>query len=161
MIQTHQIRSGVTTIRRLSLLLIVLCLFQYLLGMALNLFVMISRNHPGSSGNDDLARSFQSVVWGISHGGFLAFHAGLGIVLVLGSIRFAVATFYSPEIRVRTVGTVAALAVLAAAFNGASFLNYNDDASSMIMAVFLAVALLCFAWTLFRASASVALPSAG
>jgi hypothetical protein len=100
-------------------------------------------------------------VWGISHGGFLAFHAGLGIVLVLGSIRFAVATFYAPQIRVRTVGTVGAVAVLAAAFNGASFLDFNEDASSMYMAVFFAIAVLCFAWALFRTTAPVALPSAG
>ncbi|HUY08922.1 MAG TPA: hypothetical protein VMW80_05665 [Candidatus Dormibacteraeota bacterium] len=161
MSQPQRSGSGLSRIRRLSLLLIVLCLIQYLLGMALTLFVVITRNHPGSSGDDYLARSFRSVVWGIGHGGFLALHVGLGIVLVLGSIRFAVATFYAPQIRVRTVGTLAAVAVLAAAFNGASFLNYNDDASSMIMAVFFAIAVLCFAWALFRASATVALPSAG
>ncbi|MGC2192542.1 MAG: hypothetical protein WA751_09445 [Candidatus Dormiibacterota bacterium] len=147
-------QNGPVEIRRLSLLLIVLCLLQYLLGMELNLFVSISRHHPGASGSDFLVRAFQSVIWGISHGGYLALHAGLGIVLVLGSIGFALAAFAVSQPRIRTAAVVGAVAVLAAAFNGAAFLNYGANANSMYMAVFLAIALFCFAWALFRATAT-------
>jgi len=39
--------------------------------------------------------------------------------------------------------------VLAAGFNGGSFLNYNQDFSSMLMAVFFAVAVIAYAVGLF------------
>ena len=38
--------------------------------------------------------------------------------------------------------------MLAAGFNGGSFLNYNEDFSSMIMAGFFAAAVACYALTL-------------
>jgi len=150
--------NGPVEIRRLSLLLIGLTLVQYLLGMVLNLFVVISRQHPGASGSDYFVRAYQSMVWGLTHGGVLAFHIGLGIVLLLGSIRLAVATWAVAQPRVRTVGVAGSLAILAAAFNGASFLNYNEDVNSMLMAAFFAIALFCFAWTLFRATTAAPEP---
>lgn len=150
--------NGPVEIRRLSLLLIGLTLVQYLLGMVLNLFVVISRHHPGASGSDYFVRAYQSVVWGLTQGGVLAFRIGLGIVLLLGSIRLAVATLAVAQPRVRTVGVAGSLAVLAAAFNRASFLNYNEDVNSMLMASFFAIALFCFAWTLFRATTAAPEP---
>lgn len=145
-------------VRRLALVLIGACLIQFLLGMVLNLFVVITRHHPGTSGSDFFSRAFQSVVWGISHGGFLAFHVGLGILIFITSLRLAVAVFQVPQARVRTVGVLGAVSVLAAGFNGASFLSFNENFSSMIMASLFAVAVFCFSWVLFRVSAPVGQP---
>ncbi|MGH7642296.1 MAG: hypothetical protein ACRENX_04665 [Candidatus Dormibacteria bacterium] len=156
-------RHGSREIQLLALGLIGLCLVQYLLGMALNLFVVISRHHPGSSGDDFFERSFQSVWWGLTHGGYVAFHAGLGIVLVLSSIRLAVTTFTVSQPRVRAVGVVEALAILGAAFNGAAFLDFNLNLNSMYMATFLAIALSCYSWMLFRSASTphTVLPDGG
>jgi hypothetical protein len=65
----------------------------------------------------------------------LAFHAGLGLLLVLGSLRLAVVA-----IRGRRAGYVwaavpGALFILCAGFNGASFLTYNEDVNSYVMAL--------------------------
>ncbi|MGA7173693.1 MAG: hypothetical protein WCB86_02020 [Candidatus Dormiibacterota bacterium] len=142
-------------LRRLGLGLVWLCLIQYLLGMQLNLFVAIPRHHPGSSGSDYFSRALQSVLWGISHGGLLAFHVGLGIVLLLGSLRLALAAFQAPPRGLRAIAVLGVLAVLAASFNGASFLSYHEDLSSMIMASSFAVAVFCFSWVVFRATTTV------
>jgi hypothetical protein len=49
-----------------------------------------------------------------------------------------------------------ALFILGAAFNGVSFLNFNDDLSSMIMAVLFAAALACSVVVLFQLNAAPA-----
>ncbi|MGH7698876.1 MAG: hypothetical protein ACRENV_09415 [Candidatus Dormibacteria bacterium] len=137
---------------REALGLIALCLIQFLLGMGLNLFVAISRHHPGASGSDYFSRSLSSVVWGLTHFGLLAFHIGLGLVLFLGSVRLVVAALQAPALRLRIFSIVGALAVVAAGFNGASFLDFNENFSSMLMAVLFAIATFCFAVVLARAA---------
>jgi hypothetical protein len=143
----------ITELRRLGMALVGLCLVEYLLGMLLNLYVAIPRQHPGSSGPDYFQRAFQSVLWGISHGGLLAFHVGLGLLILLGSLRLALAAFQAPKAGLRAIAVLGLLAVVAAGFNGASFLSYHQDLSSMIMAASLAVAVFCFSWVTFRATA--------
>src|SRR5487761_651347 len=152
----HRATTGANELRRLSLGMIALSFIQYLLGMALNLFVVITRHHPGTHGSDYFSRAFQSVLWAISHGGLLAFHVGVGILLFLGSVRLAVATFTAHGPRVRTAGVLGALAVLGAGFNGASFLSFNENFSSMIMASAFAVAVLSYSWIVYRTAAPVA-----
>lgn len=148
-------KKGTRGLRRLSLALIFLCLVQYLLGMQLNLFVSIPKNHPGSSGSDYFERAFQSVLWGLSphRSTVLASHVGLGILILLLSLWLAVAAFWAPSPGLRWISTLGLLAVLAAGFNGASFLSYHQAISSMIMAASFAVAVFCFSWVIFRAGA--------
>jgi hypothetical protein len=112
-----------------------LLLVQFLLGMAVNLFVTIPGRHPGAGAHDFFSGISSGVGWAVASGPFwLAAHVILGLALVLaafvnlawstklGSRRFALASF------------VGAMAIVGAAFNGASFVNYGHDFSSMIMA---------------------------
>lgn len=147
-----RVLGRMTELRRLGMALVFLCLVQYLLGMLLNLYVSIPRHHPGSSGTDYFSRAYQSVLWGLSHGGLLAAHAGLGILILLASLRLVLAAFQAPSRGLRALAVLGLLAVLAAGFNGASFLSYHQDLSSMIMAASFAVALFCFSWVVFRAA---------
>ena len=142
--------GGSVLIRRLALLLVSLCLIEFMLGMGLNLFVSLTRHHPGATGSNYFSQSVQSVVWGLSHGGLLPFHVGLGMLIFLASVRLAVAAFLAPQLGLRSVAVVGAVAVLAAGFNGASFLDFNQDFSSMLMAVLFAVAVFCFSLILAR-----------
>jgi riboflavin transporter FmnP len=127
--------------------LLVALLVQFGIGMYVNLFAHIPLNHPGHSAKNFFAGSYHSVAWAETspHAPLiLAFHAGLGLLLVLGSIWLAVLA-----IRGRRTGTVwaavlGALFILAAGFNGASFLNYNHDVNSYIMALLFAAAVLCY-----------------
>jgi hypothetical protein len=146
-------RRGTRGLRRLSLALVFLCLSQFLLGMQINLFISIPRSHPGSSGSDYLVRAYQSVLWALSHGVVLASHAGLGILILLLALWLALAAFRAPGAGLRWVSVLGLLAVLAAGFNGASYLSYHQDYSSMIMAAGFAVAVLCFSWVIYRAGA--------
>jgi hypothetical protein len=64
------------------------------------------------------------------------------------------AAFSPPGSRLRKVGVLGAVAVLGAGFNGASFLDFNEDFSSMIMVSLFAIALLCLSWRLVRVSSA-------
>ena len=47
------------------------------------------------------------------------------------------------------LGALTIMAVLAAGFNGGSYLNYHEDLSSMIMATFFAIAVTAYLVGLF------------
>lgn len=124
---------------------------QFLLGMVTNLFVDIPRNHPGANPPEYFTGVFQSVTWAILHGPslWLTLHAILGLVLVAFGIRLlvpAIRSGHRPTIVTAVVGSVA---MLGAGFNGGSFLNYNEDFSSMIMASFFGIAVIAYAFGLW------------
>jgi hypothetical protein len=115
---------------------------QFLLGMAVNLFVKIPTDHPGAHPPEYFGGVVASVSWAILHGGlWLTLHAVWGLVLVLTALGTLV-----QAIRLRGRGRIMLSALgfvglLAAGFNGRSFLNYHEDFSSMLMAVGLALAM--------------------
>ncbi|WP_138444684.1 hypothetical protein [Sinomonas susongensis] len=126
------------------MVLALLC--QFLLGMAVNLFVKIPEDHPGAKPPEYFDGVAQSVTWAIADGGvWLAAHAAFGLVLVLGA-AFAVAQAARSGSRAPlTTSIVGLVAVLGAGFNGGSYLNYGEDFSSMIMASLFAVATASYA----------------
>ena len=109
---------------------------QFLAGMLLNLFVTIPSKHPGSSGSNYFSRSSHSLIWALSgSGGWeLAVHVYLGLLLVIGSLSLFIRAVALHNKRWSIAGGVAALFTLGAFFNGLSFIDFNKDFSSMIMA---------------------------
>lgn len=85
------------------------------------------------------------MTWALIHGHpLLILHAGLGLLLVANSIRVLVdgiAVRSRPAILASAFGT---FGVIAAGFNGGSYLNYHEDFSSMLMSSGLAVALASY-----------------
>jgi heme A synthase len=127
--------------------LLVALLVQFGLGMYVNLFAHIPLNHPGHGANDFFAGSYHSVAWAETspHAPLiLAFHAGLGLLLVLGSLWLVVLAIRGRRTGFVWAAVVGALCILGAGFNGASFLNYNKDVSSYVMALLFAAAVLCY-----------------
>jgi hypothetical protein len=60
---------------------------QFLLGMAVTLFVTIPTNHPGANPPEYFGGVVMSVTWAILHGGlWLTLHTGFGLVLVLAAL---------------------------------------------------------------------------
>ena len=112
-------------------------LLQFIAGITLNLFVTVPNNHPGSSGNDYFTRSWHSLIWSISGSGgwILSFHALLALILVLGSVSLSIFAFLANNKTWKIAGSVAALLTVGAFFNGMSFIDFNKNISSMIMAV--------------------------
>jgi len=127
-------------------------LVQFLLGMALNLFVELPRDHPGANPPEYFSGVAQSVTWAILHGPLLlVLPAVLGLVLLIGAIVLFIQAVRSGPRSFAIATGVGGFAILTAGLNGGSFLNYNEDFSSMIMAAFFAVAIAAYAAAMFVA----------
>ena len=127
--------------------LLIALLVQFGLGMYVNLFASIPLNHPGHGANNFFAGSYHSVAWAETspHSPvILAVHAGLGLLLVLGSLWLAVLAIRGRRAGFVWAAVLGALFILGAGFNGASVLNYNEDANSYVMALLFALAVLCY-----------------
>jgi len=127
--------------------LLIALLVQFGLGMYVNLFASIPLNHPGHGAKNFFAGSYHSVAWAETspHSPvILAVHAGLGLLLVLGSLWLAVLAIRGRRAGFVWAAVLGALFILGAGFNGASFLNYNKDANSYVMALLFALAVLCY-----------------
>ena len=134
--------------------MLVWLLVQFLLAMALNLFVEITRNHPGANPPEYFVGVVQSVTWAVLHGPLLLeLHAALGLLVILGAIALFVHAIRSGPRSFAIANGVGAFSILAAGLNGGSFLNYNQDLSSMIVAAFFAIAIAAYAAALYVAPA--------
>jgi hypothetical protein len=133
-------------LRRFALGAVVLVLIQASVGMVVNLDVTIPDHHPGASPSNYLSGSASSIGWAISHGApALAIHVTLGLALVIIVIGVTVRAFAVPSTAVRAWSILGALLVIGAGFNGASFLDFNNDISSLIMALLAFAAVACYA----------------
>jgi hypothetical protein len=122
-----------------------LLLIQYLLGMAVNLFVTLPGRHPGAGAGNYFTGVVSGLGWVIPSGpGWAAAHAAFGLALVVAAF-VVLALTRRPGGRLATATSVlGALAIVGAGFNGASFLNYGHASSSMIMTSLWALALACY-----------------
>src|SRR4029077_18784022 len=124
---------------------LVFLIIQFLLGMAVNLFVTMPTNHPGANPPEYFGGVVQSVTWAILHGHVLLIvHASVGLLLVLNALGLLVAAIKTRSRDLIWVTSLGLFGVLAAGFNGGSFLNYNQDFSSMLMEAFFAIAVVAY-----------------
>jgi hypothetical protein len=132
---------------------------QFLLGMAVNLFVKIPTDHPGANPPEYFGGVVRSVSWAILHGGlWLTLHAVWGLVLVLAALGTLIqATRLRGSGRI-TLAALGFVGVLGAGFNGGSFLNYHQDFSSMLMAVGSALAMSVYVALLYRSGIATPVP---
>ena len=149
--RSRRLRSGSRT-RPWVLVALVLVLVQAGLGMVVNLYAAIPDDHPGTHPANYFSRSLRSVGWALGQTtGGLAFHAGLGLALIVVAIGVA---WYTAVAAYRWVAILAALAVvfiIGAAFNGASFLDFgsNDNLNSLVMGLLALGAVACYGLALF------------
>jgi hypothetical protein len=109
---------------------------QFLAGMTLNLFVKVPDQHPGVNASNYFGGILRALGWTLSGGGGwpMAFHVYLALALTLGSLGLCVASIRM-RLKVWVISSIiAALSTIGALFNGLSFVNYNHDFSSLIMA---------------------------
>jgi hypothetical protein len=91
-----------------------------------------------------------SVAWAIGHGAAaLAVHAALGIVLAVTVVVIAIVAFRLASRAVAVWSVIAAALVIGAGFNRASFLDFNDNSSSLIMALLAFAAIACYSVVMF------------
>jgi hypothetical protein len=110
---------------------------QYALGIWVNLYVTVPARDQGSGFLTAIGRSLANgpVALGI--------HAGLGLLLVLGSISLVVRSVLSRNGALIAASAVFFLALLGAASSGASFVDTGRDSASASMAMLTGVALIC------------------
>ena len=135
---------------RIDLALCVTLVVQFLLGMVTNLFVKIPDEHPGAHAREYFSGVVAAIGWALPHGpGWVAAHVMLGLLLVVGAVAGLITTRRS-GLRTHTVlSALGAFAIVGAGFNGASFVNYGADLSSLLMAALWAIALTSYVVALF------------
>jgi hypothetical protein len=144
---------GVRGLQRQIFAAVLLILVQSGLGMYVDLFVTIPGGHPGANPSNYLNGSSRSLLWSVEHGGAtLAVHAVLGVLLGVMVIGIVARAIRSPRQSVWLWSIFGAVMVIGAGFNGASFLDYDKDASSLIMALLAFGAAACFVVALFLVS---------
>jgi hypothetical protein len=144
------VTNATRRLRHLTLVTMILLLVQASLGMVVNLDVAIPDNHSGAQPSSYFSGSFRSVTWAVGHGAAaLAVHAALGLALGLLVIWVAGRSFALGRSSVQAWAVLGGVLVLGAGFNGASFLDYNHDSSSLLMALLAFGALACYTVVLF------------
>lgn len=127
-----------------------LLLIQAAMGMVVNLYAAIPAHHPGAHPSNYLGGSLRSVVWAIAHGGVaLSTHSVLGVALVFIVIRIAIDAWRLGGRAIAICSSIAALSVIGAGFNGASFLAFNHNTSSLAMATLAFTAIACYSAVMF------------
>jgi hypothetical protein len=123
-------------LRRLMLAAALLVTLQTAVGILVNLYVTVPAHHPGAHPGSYLSGSLRSVAWAVGHGPVaLAVHATLGLALVAITLWVAIrAVRFGPR-RVTLTSVLGALFSIGAGFNGASFLDFNNTISSLIMSL--------------------------
>jgi hypothetical protein len=124
------------SIRIHAVAVLVLLAVQFLAGMLLNLFVALPKTRPGSSGDNYLVRSWTTLVWAFSGGGgwTLTTHVVIAAVLVIMTTALFIRSLGKSGRGLRWGSGIATVFIIGAFFNGLSFVDYNQDVSSMIMA---------------------------
>lgn len=140
-------------IRRASLGTSVALLIQYGLGMWVNLYATIPAGDQGGG-------EFAAIGRALSHGpAGLAVHAGLGLLLLIGSVAPVVRAVADRRPAFIVTTGLSLLAVLGAAASGAAFVNAGTNGASLSMALLTAVALLCQVVNLFLLAGVLSLRS--
>jgi hypothetical protein len=150
--QGEPARDG--SLRRLVLGAGVAVLAQTGIGMVVNLYAKIPAHHPGAHPSNYFGGSARSVVWAISHGAAaLAIHATLGLVVVVLAITVASSAVRGSNRALKIWLILAAGLVIGAGFNGASFLDFNQNTSSLLMALLALGSVACYSIALFLVAA--------
>jgi hypothetical protein len=127
-------------------------LVQFLLGMVINLFVTIPTSHPGAQTPQYFAGVVQVIGWAVAtQWPWIALHVGFGVILAVTGVTFLLRAWRAGQRNVVIWCIVGGLAAIVAAFNGASFLIYGQDFSSMIMAAGFALSIGSYIVGLFLA----------
>lgn len=122
-----------------------LLIVQFFVGMITNLYVTIPASHPGTGTNDFFAGAPAALGWAVASGpAWLAVHAALGMALAAASLAFIVNAVRSHDRLWIWLSVAGSLLLIGAGFNGASFLVFNHDFSSLIMSGLFALSLVSY-----------------
>jgi hypothetical protein len=135
--------STLEDLRRTSLGVSIALLVQYALGIWVNMYIAVPRRDQGGGVAAAVGRALS--------GGpaALAVHAGIGLVLVAGSIVLVVRAILARHRVTIVTSLISALAVAGAAASGGAFVNTGGSGASLGMALLTGVALGCSVLNLY------------
>jgi hypothetical protein len=137
-------------LRRLGGAMLTLLLVQFFIGMLANLFIVLPDQHPGANAPEYFSGIVRGDWWALGFGGWeLQLHVLAGLLLAVGSLAMLVLAIMLRHRLWIIVAALGWLGVFAAGFNGASFLNYGHDFSSLLMTIGFLVALIPYALGLY------------
>lgn len=143
--EARSTRRRTAALGRMTLTTAILVVIQVAIGMVVNLYVIVPSHHPGAEPANYFAGSFHSVAWAIGSGPVaLAVHASLGLAVVAMALTLAVQAVAARAGWVTFTSVLAAALVIGAGFNGASFLDFGHNVSSLLMALLALGALTCY-----------------
>lgn len=146
--------DSVAAHRALTLAVAIALIVQFMLGMITNLYVTIPHSHPGAKAHNYFSGLVHGLAWATAHGAAsLAAHTLLGLILAISTVALVVLSVRSRQPKRIAPALIGAAFTIGAGFNGASFLNYGHDLSSMLMATFFAVALVAYITALYLETA--------
>jgi hypothetical protein len=109
---------------------------QFLVGMVVNLFVTVPSVHPGINAPEYFSGVVQGVAWALFNApAWLLIHVIIGLLLflgIIGQMAFAIVSRRGERIIISVLGFIG---TVFAGFNGASFLNYGANISSLLMSI--------------------------
>ena len=130
------IKKTPSSLRIIDAIQLILLAAQFLIGMLVNLFVQVPAVHPGTNAPEYFSGVAQGVFWALFNAQWeLLIHVVMGLLLFILSIVLLVLAILSRQGRWITVSVLGFLGVIGAGFNGASFMNYGHDFSSLLMAI--------------------------
>jgi len=134
-----------SVLRRRTLATLLLLVVQFLLGMGTNLFVTIPAHHPGSAASSFWGGAVESLAWSFTSGlPVLIAHVVVGLLLILSSIELVVHGLRARRAPALWLAVGGLLGIVAAAINGASFLEFQLNLNSMLMSAGFALAVGCY-----------------
>jgi hypothetical protein len=134
-------------LRQASLAIVIVLIVQFGLGVGVNLYVTLpDAGHPGHAS------------W-FGNGPLLAFHAALGLFLILAAIFVLVRAIMARKRTLVVTSAAGLVAILLAAFFGSGFTDKLTNGYSLGMAIAFAVALACYAIGLYATSTRRSGPS--
>jgi hypothetical protein len=132
--RVNKVKTVSPALRIFTIITLLLLEIQFFVGMLVNLFVQVPSVHPGANAANYFMGVVQGVAWAVEQSPpALLIHASLGLLLVLAScilVGLAIASRRGGWIVLSILGWIG---VVGAGFNGASFINYGHDFSSLLM----------------------------
>lgn len=145
-IRQAQRTATLPRLRFLMALALLLLAVQFLVGMLVNLFVTVPTVHPGTQAPEYFSGVAQGVVWALGNSVFdLRLHVIIGLLLFLDALALVVLAIAARRRAGLIASIVGLLGIMAAGFNGASFMNYGHDFSSLFMSVGFLLAIVAYA----------------
>jgi hypothetical protein len=143
-------RVAARWLRPLAASALLLLAIQFLIGMLVNLFVIVPDQHPGTNAPEYFSGVARGVWWALGNGGWeLQLHVVIGLLLALASIALIVLAIALRRRSWVIASILGWVGVFAAGFNGASFMNYGHEFSSLLMAIGFLLALISYALGLY------------